>query len=161
MERIGVKWKRCPLQLKFALLNNTAKLPTRGSEHAAGLDLYANFAGTESEQLGYVDIKGHERQPIRTGVAVEIPGGHFGWLASRSGIAKKLGGNLLAGVIDCDYRGELIVIMQNHGPETFRINQNDRIGQLVVIPYLVLEPVQVQELSTTVRGAEGFGSTGQ
>lgn len=148
------------MQLKIQLLNRTAQLPTRGSSNSAGLDLYANFEGTEFQQLGYQDIKGNERANIRTGVAVEIPEGYFGWLASRSGLAKKLGGNLLAGVIDNDYRGELVVIMQNHSLETFRINQGDRIGQLVIIPCLILEPIAVDELNATVRGAEGFGSTG-
>lgn len=148
------------MQLKIQLLNRKAQLPTRGSPNAAGLDLYANFEGTEFQQLGYQDIKGNERSSIRTGVAVEIPEGYFGWLASRSGLAKKLGGNLLAGVIDNDYRGEIVVIMQNHSLETFRINQGDRIGQLVIIPCLILEPIAVDELSATIRGAEGFGSTG-
>jgi len=142
--------------MKIKLLNDLAKIPTRGSEEAAGWDLYA---ATDKD----ITIAPHETVKIGTGIAVEIPSGLFGAIFARSGIATKQGlrpANAV-GVIDSDYRGELIVALHNDSTEHQMVTAGSRIAQLVLIPYFKINNFQiVNELSNTERGDGGFGSTG-
>ena len=136
-------------------LNDKAVIPTYGSEYAAGADLYACIDAPVSIQPG-------ETQLIKTGLAMEIPAGYAGLIYARSGLASKKGlapANKV-GVIDADYRGEVIVALHNHSNVVANIEPQERIAQLVITPYLTAHFEEMQELSDTVRGAGGFGSTG-
>ena len=143
------------MQINIKLLNEFAKMPTRGSEQAAGWDLYAATASDFS-------ISPHETLKVGTGIAIAIPEGYFGAIFARSGLATKQGirpANAV-GVIDSDYRGELIVALHNDTNQTQYLNAGDRIAQLVVVPYALAEFDEVDELDNTIRGDGGFGSTG-
>lgn len=129
-----------------------AQLPTRGSEHAAGLDLYSVDTGVIYPGVGRL---------IDTGIYVAIPEGHVGLIWPRSGLAVKHGIDVLAGVIDADYRGEIRVALMNHGQEEFRFMSGMRIAQLLIQPITKLDPVEVDQLPDTERGDGGFGSTGK
>lgn len=136
-------------------LNEHATLPTYGSEYAAGADLYACI--TES-----VTFAPGETKLIPTGLAMEIPAGYAGLIYARSGLASKKGlapANKV-GVIDADYRGEVMVALHNHSNSSVTIDPQERIAQLVITPYLTAHFEETSELSETVRGAGGFGSTG-
>lgn len=136
-------------------LNDKAVIPTYGSEYAAGADLYACIDAPVSIQPG-------ETQLIKTGLAMEIPAGYAGLIYARSGLASKKGlapANKV-GVIDADYRGEVMVALHNHSNVVANIEPQERIAQLVITPYLTAHFEEMQELSETVRGAGGFGSTG-
>ena len=137
------------------LLDPRAKMPTNGSVDAAGADLYAVTDGPVTVAPG---------QPVRlhTGLALAIPQGFVGLVYARSGLATKQGlapANKV-GVIDADYRGELMVALHNHSGETRTVECGDRIAQLVIAPYLTAQFTQQEELDDTVRGEGGFGSTG-
>lgn len=143
------------MDIYFKKLNDLAKIPTRGSKDSAGYDLYA--AINEG-----VHIPPHSTVKINTGLAMDIPVGYFGAVFARSGIATKRGlrpANCTA-VIDCDYRGELLVPIHNDTPYDRYINTGERIAQLIVLPYQVLIFKEVDELSETDRGDGGFASTG-
>ena len=143
------------MKVNIKKLNDKAKLPTYGSEYAAGADLYASL----SEDMA---IAPGETKMVHTGIAMELPMGYVGLVYARSGLASKRGlapANKV-GVIDCDYRGELMVALHNHGGEVQVIVDGERIAQLVIAPYITAEFAQADELSDTVRGAGGFGSTG-
>ncbi len=136
-------------------LNENAVLPTYGSDFSAGADLYALC---EDE----VVILPNETKLIHTGLAMEIPEGYAGLIYARSGLASKRGlapANKV-GVVDADYRGEVMVALHNHSTIEQKISNGERIAQLVVAPFLKAEYVAVEELSETVRGVGGFGSTG-
>ena len=138
-------------------LDERAVLPTYGSEYAAGADLYALTNGET------VHIAAGETKMIHTGLAVEIPEGYAGLIYARSGIATKRGlapANKV-GVIDSDYRGEVMVSLHNHSNEEQEIADGERIAQLVIAPFLSAEFCETEELSDTVRGEGGFGSTGK
>lgn len=137
--------------MKIQLLTPEATIPTRGSEKAAGLDLHS------SEDC---IIEPRERRLVSTGIAVAVPTNSYGRVAPRSGLAVKHGIDVLAGVVDEDYRGEVKVALINLGSEPFVVNRGDRIAQLVIesISRPVIEVVE--SLEETVRGAGGFGSTG-
>ncbi len=137
--------------LHFKRLHPEARLPTRGSAGAAGLDLYA---------VERVTIEPGGRAPVRTGLAVAVPRGFYGRVAPRSGLAVRQGIDVLAGVIDSDYRGEILCALVNHGREPFEVEPGARIAQLVVEAIATPEPVWAEELEETERGAGGFGSTG-
>ena len=137
--------------IKTKRLTSTATIPTRGSEQAAGLDLYAD---------GNFVVKSGEHAIIPTGVAVAIPDGYCGQVWPRSGVSARYGVDVLAGVIDSDYTGELKVVIQC-GAQDFCINQGDRIAQLLIVPVSMLECVEVDSLDDTDRGVGGFGSTGK
>ena len=109
-----------------------------------------------------VAIAPGETQFVHTGIAVELPLGTVGLVYARSGLACKqdLAPANKVGVIDCDYRGEIMVALHNHGKVERRVEQGDRIAQLVIAPYYVAEFFEAEELSATVRGGGGFGSTG-
>lgn len=141
--------------LKFLRLKPNAKVPTRGSLHSAGHDLYACLEES-------VVVKPNETVKIPTGFALEIPNGYVGLIFARSGLATKKGiapANKV-GVCDSDYRGEYVVALKNSGSEEVVINSGDRIAQLVVMPVLDVKFSEVEALSETGRGEGGFGSTG-
>ncbi|MBQ8428065.1 MAG: dUTP diphosphatase [Clostridia bacterium] len=136
-------------------LDERAVLPTYGSSYAAGADLYAVL---DSD----VTIAPNETKLIKTGLAMEIPEGYAGLIYARSGLASKRGlapANKV-GVVDADYRGEVMVALHNHSCQPQTVSHGERIAQLVVAPFLKAEYVQAEELSETVRGIGGFGSTG-
>ncbi len=137
-------------------LRSNATLPTYGSAGAAGADLYACIDETISIQPG-------ESVFVPTGLSMEIPAGYVGLIYARSGLACKRGlapANKV-GVIDSDYRGELIVVLYNHGNEVQSISSGERIAQLVITPIYTPSYEEVDDLSDTVRASAGFGSTGK
>ena len=137
-------------------LTESARLPERGSAYAAGYDLYADI-------LENVEIAPHEARMIKTGLSVAIPAGYFGGIYARSGLASKEGlrpANCV-GVIDADYRGELMVSLRNDSDTVRTVTPEERIAQLVIQPFLETEFEEVDELSETERGSGGFGSTGK
>ena len=143
------------MYLKIKKLNDNATIPTRGSEYAAGLDLYS----ADSQTI----INPGETKIIGTGLSMEPPEKTFIAIVARSGLSVKQG---LApankfGVVDEDYRGEVKVALYNQSSEPRAINYGDRIAQAIVIPYIPCEPLEVDELSNTDRGEGGFGSTGK
>ncbi len=143
------------MKINVKKVRESAKLPTYGSQYAAGADLYAC---TEGE----IEIAPHSTAMIPTGIALELPVGYAGFIYARSGLASKRGlapANKV-GVVDCDYRGEVIVALHNHGESAQKIAAGERIAQLVVAPYITADFEEVDELSSTERGAGGFGSTG-
>ena len=141
------------MKVNVKKLSENAKLPAYGSEYAAGADLYAAEP---------VCIAPGETAFVHTGIAVELPAGTVGLVYARSGLACKqdLAPANKVGVIDCDYRGEVMVALHNHGRETRSVERGDRIAQLVIAPYYTAQFAEAEELSETVRGAGGFGSTG-
>ena len=144
------------VKVNIKKLNEKAVLPTYGSEYAAGADLYA----CNEEKIV---IKPHETVLIKTGIALEIPEGYAGLIYARSGLATKRGlapANKV-GVIDSDYRGEIMVALHNHTNEVKEIDAYERIAQLVVTPYIKAIFNEVDELNDTIRGTGGFGSTGK
>lgn len=137
-------------------LNENAVIPTYGTEYAAGADLYACMDEA-------VTINSGETAFIKTGLAMEVPVGYAGLIYARSGLACKKGlapANKV-GVIDSDYRGEIMVALHNHSNEAVVVESGERIAQLVITPYIVAAFNQVDELEETVRGEGGFGSTGR
>lgn len=136
-------------------LRPNAKLPTYGSEFAAGADLYACLDTP-------VTILPHETYLVPTGLSLELPVGWAGMVYARSGMATKrdLAPANKVGVIDCDYRGEVMVSLHNHGSKPQTVDPGERIAQLVITPYLTAQFFEAEELSDTVRGEGGFGSTG-
>ena len=143
------------MNIKYKVLNELAKVPTRGSEYAAGYDLYA----ATNEPM---NILAHTTQLVKTGLAFELPDGYFGAIFARSGLASKKGlrpANCV-GVVDSDYRGEVMVALHNDTDNDVAIDANERIAQLVLIPYVNMTFEEVEELDATTRGEGGFGSTG-
>ena len=143
------------MNIKYKVLNELAKVPTRGSEYAAGYDLYA---ATDEP----MNILAHTTQLVKTGLAFELPDGYFGAIFARSGLASKKGlrpANCV-GVVDSDYRGEVMVALHNDTDSDVAIDANERIAQLVLIPYVNMTFEEVEELDATTRGEGGFGSTG-
>ena len=144
------------MNIKVKVLNENAKIPERGSSFAAGYDLFA--AITED-----VVIYPHSTVMIPTGLAMEIPEGYFGGIFARSGLASKEGlrpANCV-GVVDADYRGEVKVALHNDSISSRTIVPGQKIAQLVVVPFLSVFFEEVGELTDTVRGEGGFGSTGK
>ncbi len=142
--------------VRIKKLRPEAKTPTYGSEFSAGADLYA--AVSEKQ-----DILPGETKLIPTGIAAEIPLGFAGFVYARSSLGTKRGlapANKV-GVIDCDYRGEIMVSLRNHSAEVQSVEPAERIAQLVIAPYITANFIESEELSDTVRGEGGFGSTGR
>ena len=136
-------------------LNKNAKLPAYGSEYAAGADLYACL------DMPVVIAPGRTKV-IPTGIALELPVGYAGLIYARSGLATKKGlapANKV-GVIDSDYRGELRVALYNHTKYVQTVEPFERVAQFVIMPYVAAQFEEAEELSDTVRGEGGFGSTG-
>ena len=145
------------MTVRVKRLDPRAKLPTYGSREAAGADLYALLPEGEAVIAAGATVM------IHTGIATEIPTGYVGLVCARSGLASKKGlapANKV-GVIDSDYRGEIIVALHNHSAVDAVIADGERVAQLVIVPYLTAELVETAELSETDRGAGGFGSTGR
>lgn len=139
------------MRIEIKKVMKSAKIPTRKTEGAAGYDLYAAEDGV---------IYPCERLAIRTGVSMDL-GMLTGIIKPRSGLAVNYGLDVLAGVIDSDYRGELKVVLINHGINDFKFSAGDRIAQIVFINPFFPDLVEVKELGETERGAGGFGSTGK
>lgn len=131
-----------------------AKIPTYGSKGAIGLDLYAYNQSHE------IVVEPGTWMLVKTGISIAVPDGYYGRIAPRSGLALKAGIDVLAGVIDSDYRGEIGVILFNHSNFLFEIKTGDRVAQLILERADRLSPVEVDELPDTERGSAGYGSTG-
>ena len=140
-----------PLQVRFKKLHPDAKIPVRATDGAAGFDLHSTQR---------IDVPPGQRMLLPTGIACAIPAGWCGQVWPRSGLAVKHGINVLAGMIDSDYRGELHVSLINHGADTLEVKEGDRIAQLVFVQVLTAA-VEVEDLDDTARGVGGFGSTGK
>ena len=143
------------MEINIKLLNENAKVPTRGSEYAAGYDLYA---ATNYD----IEIAPHSTVKIGTGISVELPNGTFGAIFARSGLATKKGlrpANCV-GVWDSDYRGEICVELVNLSNTPFTVEPGERIAQLVFSKYEKADFIEVEELSETERGTGGIGHTG-
>ena len=142
-------------QVKIKKLNSKAMLPTYGSEYSAGADLYACMEETVTIQPG-------ETVLIKTGLAMAIPEGYAGLIYARSGLATKKGlapANKV-GVVDADYRGEVMVPLHNHSRVAVEVEHGERIAKMVITPFLTAEYMLAEELDETERGEGGFGSTG-
>jgi len=136
-------------------LNPNAVIPTYGTEFSAGADLYACIDET-------ITIAPSETVLIKTGIAMEIPAGYAGLIYARSGLASKKGlapANKV-GVVDADYRGEIMVALHNHSLLDAVIEPKERIAQIVITPFITADFQVADELGETGRGAGGFGSTG-
>jgi dUTP pyrophosphatase len=133
-------------------------LPAYETQHAAGMDLRA--AVPEDEPL---TLHPGDRRPVPTGIAIAIPPGFEGQVRPRSGLALRHGVTCLnsPGTVDADYRGELMVILINHGSEAFVVRRGERIAQLLISPVVQASWREVEALDGTARGAGGFGSTGR
>jgi dUTP pyrophosphatase len=138
------------LLIKFN--NKNAKMPYRATPQSAGLDLFSCETGI---------IEPHSKRLIDIGISIVIPFKYYGRIASRSGLAVKNSIDVGAGVIDSDYRGNVSVVLFNHGDERFTFNKGDKIAQLIIEKIAILDTVNVQELDDdTLRGEKGFGSSG-
>lgn len=143
-------------KIRIKLLRDGARIPTYGTEYSAGADLYACLEEP-------VTIPAGETRKIPTGLALELPMGTAGLIFARSSLGTKRGlapANKV-GVIDPDYRGELMVVLHNHGKESQQIEPSERVAQLLVVPVFTPGFVAAEELSDTLRGSGGFGSTGK
>ena len=144
------------MEMKIQRLTETAKIPERGSDAAAGYDLFADIAEA-------TEIAPGETKMIGTGLAIAVPTGYFGGIFARSGLSCKEGlrpANCV-GVVDADYRGEVKVALHNDSSVVRTIEPAQKIAQLVVVPFLAVEFDEVDALDDTERGAGGFGSTGK
>ena len=143
------------MNLKIKKLNANAKIPTYATECSAGADLYALLDEA-------VTVQPAETVLIKTGIALEIPNNYVGLIYSRSGLATKrhLAPANKVGVIDSDYRGEILVALHNHSNSPQIIENGERIAQLVITPYIQAEFIEADALSDTERSDGGFGSTG-
>ncbi len=142
--------------MKIKKLDERAITPTYGTDYSAGADLYALLDMP-------IEIRPHETEFIHTGISVEIPEGYCGLVFARSSMGAKRGlapANKV-GVIDADYRGEIMVTLHNHSERSQIVYPTERIAQLAIIPFLKVEFEEADELTDTDRGAGGFGSTGR
>ena len=144
------------MKVNIKKLNENAIMPTYGSPYSAGADLYACI-DTE------ITIMPNQTVLVKTGLAMELEIGYVALIYARSGLASKRGlapANKV-GVVDCDYRGEIMVALHNHSNEAQTIAPKERIAQMVITPYIKAEFEEADTLSDTVRGEGGFGSTGR
>ena len=144
------------MDIKIKKLNDYAKLPTRGSEYAAGYDLYA---ATDYNII----IPPHSTIKVGTGLSVELPNLTFAAIFARSGIATKRGlrpANC-TGAIDSDYRGEIIVALHNDTDEDQVVDAGERIAQMILLPFIPMDFIESENLSETERGTGGFGNSGK
>lgn len=144
------------MEVKVKKLNERAKLPTFGTDFSAGADLYC----AEQETI---TIQPHETYLVGTGISTEIPEGCVGLVYARSGLACKRNLCLAnsVGVIDSDYRGEIKVALHNEGAISQRVAPEERIAQMIIMPYPKIEYNEAKEIGKTQRGNGGFGSTGR
>ena len=144
------------MKVNFKLLSDAATAPAYATEYAAGADLYNLKDSPETLLPG-------ETKLIHTGIAMEIPEGYVGLIFARSGLATKRGlapANKV-GVIDSDYRGEIMVALHNHSSIAQTVDGGERVAQISIVPFLKADFTEAEALSETVRGEGGFGSTGQ
>ncbi|MDR2667345.1 MAG: dUTP diphosphatase [Holosporales bacterium] len=143
------------MKISFKKLNEKAVVPTYGSKDSAGADIRACIDHEIVISPGGIAV-------VSTGIAVEIPENFFGMMCPRSGLAVKNGITLLnsPGIIDSDYRGELRMVLINHSDKHFTVEDEMRMAQLIVVPFVCVDWVESVELSKTNRGSGGFGSTG-
>ena len=144
------------MKVRFTKLSPEAITPSYGSDGAAAFDLYALTGGEVTIEPGCMEF-------IHTGICLEIPEGYVGLVFARSGLASKRGlapANKV-GVVDSDYRGEIMVALHNHSQEAQTIAPRERIAQMSIVPFIRAELELCDELSDTQRGAGGFGSTGR
>ena len=144
------------MKVRVKKVSNTAILPSRGSSSAAGYDLYADLPEE-------IQIRPHETVTVDTGLQFELPEGYFAGIFARSGIAAREGlrpANCV-GICDSDYRGNYMVALHNDSNEVRTVKVHEKIAQMIVMPYMMLEFEEAEELSTTARGEGGFGSTGK
>lgn len=145
------------MNIDIKRVNGRARIPFRATDGSAGADLFACIPEE-------VVIAPGERKLIPTGIAIGIPyGGCGAFIFPRSSVSSKFGVSLAncVGVVDSDYRGEIIVPLINHSDEPYTVKDGDRIAQMVVMPVIIPDFIPVDELETTVRGSGGFGSTGR
>jgi len=142
------------LRMEIVKLDNRAIIPRYMTEGSAGFDVFA---------IEDVTIDAGRWELVRTGLAIGVPDGYEGQVRPRSGLAAKQGVTVLnsPGTLDSDYRGELMVALINHSAWPYQIHAGDRIAQLVICPVVRVEPVVVESLADSGRGAGGFGSTGR
>ena len=138
-----------PLYVKR--LTQNAKLPLLATDGSAGFDLYADEDAT---------IPATSRRTVKTGIAIDLDPDKAGLLWPRSGLARS-GIDVKAGLIDPDYRGEILILLTNTTPEPYRVRKGDRIAQLIVVPAYRPNVIAVDEMADTARGANGFGHTGR
>ena len=139
------------ITINIKKIHGDAKIPEYKSKEAAGCDFYS---------LEDVQIAPGETKKIRTGVCIEIPFGHYLRIEDRSGLAVK-GVHKVSGIIDSDYRGEILIVLHNHSKEDHSIEKHDRIAQGIVTPVSQVVFREMKELSSTERGERGFHSTGK
>lgn len=151
---LGIKSREVDMEIKIKKLNKEATIPTCATNGSAGYDLYSL-----NEK---VTIESNESYLFDTGIAIEIPKGYVGLIFARSGLATKLGlaPSTKVSVIDSDYRGDIRISLFNHSKSAVFLEEKTRIAQLVIVPYLSCDFVEVEELEETERGTNGFGSTG-
>lgn len=138
--------------LKIKKLHTDAKMPSYAHHDDAGFDLFS---------LENCKVKVGERVAVPTGIAMEIPEGFVGLVWDKSGLAVKHGINTIAGVVDSSYRGEVVVALVNNGESDYTFEKGHKVAQMIIQRKETMEFVEVKELSDTVRGAGGFGSTGK
>ncbi len=140
--------------VRFKKLDPEAVMPVYGTEYSAGADLVS---------ISDVTIAAGGTAMVHTGLALEIPSGLVGLVCARSGLASRHGiaPSNKVGVIDSDYRGEIMVSLHNHSNEPWQIVKGDRIAQLILMPYIMADFDETDELHETGRGEGGFGSTGR
>ena len=144
------------IPIKIKKLNQNARLPQHGSAAAAGYDVFACIDKS-------IWLHPHETIKVPTGLAFQIPEGYFMGVFARSGLATKQGlrpANCV-GIVDSDYRGDVIVALHNDSEKPRMVEPYEKIAQLIVMPFLVWDMEEVNELNETARGAGGFGSTGK
>ena len=146
------------MKIKIEKLDDSIKMPVYSSEGAAGMDLCAYVPSS----MEWVTIPPHKSKLIHTGFAMAIPDGYFGAIFARSGLALKEGlrPTNCVGVVDSDYRGEVMVALRNDSDLPRYIKDGERVAQMIIIPCESVELTQVKSLEATERGAGGFGSTG-
>lgn len=163
-KNINMNLELKPLNLKIKRLTETAVLPTQGSAQAAGFDLYADIpiSNKNLEQSQSLLIEPHQTLFIGTGLSMAIPEGFFGAIYARSGLACKqfLRPANCVGVVDSDYRGQIVVALHNDSEEPKLITHGQRIAQLILQPCFNTIITEVDELNSTDRGEGGFGSSG-
>lgn len=142
-------------KVEIKKVKENAKIPTYGTEYAAGADLYACI----EEEMTFLP---HETKLVPTGLSFAIPEGYAGLIYARSGLASKrhLAPANKVGVVDSDYRGEVMVTLHNHSNEEQKIEAYERIAQFIITPYLKADFIEVEALDDSERGEGGFGSTG-
>ena len=138
--------------LKIKKLHKDAKMPSYAHHDDAGFDLYA---------VENTTVKVGKRVAVPTGIAMEIPEGFVGLVWDKSGLAVKHGINTIAGVVDSSYRGEVVVALVNNGETDYTFEKGHKVAQMIIQRKETMEFVEVEELSGTLRGAGGFGSTGK